>query len=59
MWTCTICHFETVLDDVVVSTASGQCICLRCFGRETDSARPMSKELRREIIAALAELNAA
>jgi hypothetical protein len=55
MTTCTICRFETELDDVAVPM-SGSCICLRCFGRETGSARPMPKALRRELIAALAEL---
>jgi 5-methylcytosine-specific restriction endonuclease McrA len=56
MLTCTICHFETVLDDVVISRADGLCVCLPCFGRETGSARPMSKTLRRELSAALAGL---
>lgn len=53
--TCSICRFETELDDVVTRTAKG-CICLRCFGRETGSAVVMPKPLRREVIAALAEL---
>jgi len=57
--TCIICHFETELDDIVVAGAGGQCICLRCYARETNSERPMPKELRREIIAALATLEAA
>ncbi len=59
MPTCTICHFETELDDVAVATATGYCICLRCFTRETDTERPMPKALRREIIAALATLDPA
>ena len=53
--TCSICRFATELDDVVARTAKG-CICLRCFGRETDSALVMPKPLRRQLIAALAEL---
>ena len=50
---CRICRFETVLDDVVLSYANGQCICLRCYERETGSAMPMPKELRRDITEAL------
>ena len=53
MWTCAICRFETEMDDVVVATATGQCVCLRCYGRETGSARPMPKALRRELGAVL------
>ena len=46
MHTCTICPFETELDDVVVAFAAGGCVCLRCYGRETGSARPMPKARR-------------
>ncbi len=56
MHLCTLCRFETELDDVVTATTPGHCICLRCFGRETGSARPMSKELHRELSALLAGL---
>ncbi len=59
MLTCTICHFETELDDIVVASPRGRCICLRCFGRETGSARLMPKALRREIVATLEMLEAA
>ena len=59
MHTCTICRFQTEQDDVVVGTASGACICLRCYGRETGSARPMPKSLRRDVITALALVDAA
>jgi len=59
MFTCTICHFATELDDVVTPIGATHCICLRCFGRETDSSLPMPKPLRRALIAALAELETA
>ena len=50
MLTCTICHFETELDDVVLSSRDGgRCVCLRCFDRETGSTRRMPKGLRREL----------
>ncbi len=59
MTTCIICRFETELDDVAVGGPAGQCVCLRCFGRETGSARPLSKTLQREVIAALAQIEVA
>ena len=52
---CIICHFETELDDVVAGQAAGGCSCLRCFERETGSARPLPKALRRQLVALLAE----
>ncbi len=55
--TCIICRFETELDDVAVMGGSAErCVCLRCYGRETATARPMPKALRRELIATLAEV---
>ena len=56
MATCTICRFETELDDVVLGGRTGRCVCLRCFDRETGSTRPMPKALRRALSAALAEI---
>ena len=57
--TCIICRFETELDDVAVTGGSAaRCVCLRCYGRETGTARPMPKALRRELIATLAEVAA-
>ncbi len=55
MLTCTICHFDTELDDVVVGRAPGRCICLRCYGRATGSARSMPKALQRAVSGALAD----
>ena len=54
MLTCVICHFETELDDVAIPGSARSCVCLRCYARETDSERPMSKELRRDLEATLA-----
>jgi hypothetical protein len=59
MTTCRICRFETELDDVAVQGGAGRCICLRCYGRETGSTRPMPKALQRQLAAALAERNPA
>ncbi|MHB8574004.1 MAG: hypothetical protein ACYDCQ_01610 [Dehalococcoidia bacterium] len=59
MLTCVICRFEAVIDDVVLATASGQCVCLRCYCRETGSTRTMPKDLRRDLVAVLEMANAA
>ena len=56
MPSCIVCHFATELDDVVVRTSTGRCLCLRCYGRETGSARALPPTLRRQLIAVLAEL---
>jgi hypothetical protein len=59
MHRCYLCHFATEQDDIVLRFASGACLCLRCYGREIDSTRPMPKALRRDVIAALAPVDAA
>jgi hypothetical protein len=59
MRTCTICRFETHPDDMVVVHISGRCICLRCYERETETAHPMPKGLRRELMALLEGIQAA
>jgi hypothetical protein len=56
MFTCHICRFDTELDDVAVLAHGGRCICLRCYARETDTAKPMPKILRRQVISALAAI---
>ena len=58
MATCTICRFETELDEVVISHSGGQCICLRCFARETRNDRSMPRALRRELLAVLHSVEA-
>jgi hypothetical protein len=59
MYTCQLCRFETHLDDVALRRGDAGCICLACYGRETDSARRMPKALRRDLVAALAAVDAA
>jgi hypothetical protein len=59
MWTCAICHFETEFDDVELAIATGQCVCLRCYGRETGTTLQMPKSLRIDIISALEQPSAA
>jgi hypothetical protein len=56
MVTCLVCGFQTELDDAAVLLATrARCICLRCFGRETGSARPVPETLRREVAACITE----
>ena len=57
MRTCVICRFETELDDVAISGAADRCICLRCFGEQTGTALRMPRELRRELVAAVAAID--
>lgn len=54
MYQCRICAFETEMDDAVVCSTSGRCICLRCFTRETNTGKVMDKRLRHQVSAALA-----
>ena len=53
MHTCRICHFDSPLDDVAVRGPAGRCVCLRCFARETGTARPMPRTLRHELAVVL------
>jgi hypothetical protein len=55
VFTCIICRFDTKLDDVATPVRGDRCICLRCYARETNSAKLMPKILRRQVISALAE----
>jgi hypothetical protein len=59
MYTCTICRFDCPLDDVAVPAHDSRCICLACYGRLTETAKLLSKALRRELIATLAQQEAA
>lgn len=45
MYTRVICRFPAELDDVIAPTAAGRCVCLRCYARETDSIRHLSKSM--------------
>ena len=59
MRTCALCRFETEVDDIVVIGPGGRCVCLRCYQRETDSALAMPQDLKKDLIAALAAVEAA
>jgi hypothetical protein len=53
MRTCRLCQWSVNLDDVVLELRGDRCVCLRCYLRETDNARAMSKDYQRQISAAL------
>jgi hypothetical protein len=50
---CIICRFPAELDDAVVPTSAGRCICLRCYSRETGSAKVLNRRLRDQLNAVL------
>ncbi len=56
MFRCLLCVFATELDDVVLVTPTGRCLCVRCFTRETASTLLVSQELRQELTAVLANV---
>lgn len=58
MYLCQLCRFETHLDDVALRRGDAGCICLACYARATDAARPMPKGLRHQLIATLAGIGA-
>lgn len=53
MAVCIICRHETVLDDVAVARDETVCVCLRCHERQTGTALPLAKALRKAITAAM------
>lgn len=49
MYLCVLCKFEVVLDDAIAITKRGNCVCIRCYARETDTQHPIPTALRREL----------
>ena len=56
MHICCICRFETEMDDVMEPTPGGMCICLTCWQQVTGKFLPMSRVLRQDVYAALAQM---
>jgi hypothetical protein len=56
MYNCILCHFDFPLDDTVVTASIGRCLCVRCYYKEVDPDRHMSKILRSMLQAALAAI---
>lgn len=54
MYQCSVCRFEVQLDDVLEGTITpaGHCVCIRCYHRETLTARSVPPWLRRQVEAA-------
>lgn len=59
MTRCVLCRLETVLDDAVLQHDATTCVCLRCYARRTNIARPMPKALRRALTAVINAVEAA
>ena len=49
MVTCRLCGFESVPDDTWMDFHDGHGLCLRCFARETETAKAMPRELRADV----------
>jgi hypothetical protein len=52
---CSLCRFAVPLDDTLITTARGGCICLRCYLSHVEDERRLPTFLRRQ----LAEVTAA
>jgi hypothetical protein len=59
MYLCVICRFAVELDDAVVPTPSGNCVCVRCFARETETAVVMDRDFKHSIETVLTEMDLA
>jgi recombinational DNA repair protein (RecF pathway) len=49
MYRCIICGFQITLDDVQLMHNDGKAVCLRCYCRETNSTKEVSKTLQRDV----------
>ncbi|MGD9889770.1 MAG: hypothetical protein AB7N70_08555 [Dehalococcoidia bacterium] len=54
MYACLLCRFAVTLDDTLITTAKGGCICLRCYLRNVEDVRALPKDLDREVSAVAA-----
>lgn len=49
LFRCVVCHFEVQFDDVKIHATRGpNCVCVRCFHRETNSEKTLDKRSREE-----------
>ena len=49
MYICSLCRFAVPLDDTLVTTTRGGCICLRCYLRHVEDDRRLPGDLRRQL----------
>lgn len=54
MYACFLCRFSVPLDDTLVTTVKGSCICLRCYLRTVEDERSVPRNLERAILAVTA-----
>lgn len=54
VYTCILCRFAVLLDDTLVTTARGGCICLRCYLRNVEDQKAVPEDLYREVSAVAA-----
>jgi hypothetical protein len=51
VYICFLCRFSVPLDDTLVTTAKGGCICLACYLRTVEDEKPLPKDLYHEVSA--------
>lgn len=56
-YVCILCKHPTEQDDALLPRPDGKCICLSCWERETDSAKPVPKPLRQDVQRTLKEVD--
>jgi hypothetical protein len=54
VYTCILCRFAVLLDDTLVTTAKGGCICLRCYLRNVEDQKAVPEDLYRAVSAVAA-----
>jgi hypothetical protein len=54
VFTCSLCRDVVPLDDTLVATAKGTCICLRCYLRTVEDGRRLPSDLGRQVAEAAA-----
>lgn len=50
---CIICRWWAQLDDAIAVTRYGGCVCVACYKRGVEDERPMPRELRLWVSAAM------
>ena len=55
VYLCSLCRSAVPLDDTLITTARGGCICLRCYLRHVDDDRRLPGDLRRQLAEVAAE----
>ena len=56
VWTCHLCHFPIVADDIAILGSGGMTICLSCYLTRLGIRKPVPFFLRRQIMLVLEQL---